>query len=293
MVHVDEQRLVEAPHGAATDAVARAVVQALLDADAIGIALLRSTDWAPVMTSATYERLVGSSILSERIAPRRVLEAVVATGKAAHAPELLERTDTVDGSTVGVHVSLTFLRVRGVTADADGVLVLAQDVSPEVHERRIGELFVALAKDLSAAHDERTSIRSSVSRASEALGADAASIFLVSPDGRHLHGALVGWDWTRTSFVAEVERWPSVRSAIVADEAVYVTAGTAQLAEQEWFERRGIQAAICAPMAANGRVLGVLFFDYLGSTTTQVDLVLAKDVADQCALLVDRAAPHS
>ena len=55
-------------------------------------------------------------------------------------------------------------------------------------------------------------------------------------------------------------------------------------------ERRGIDAVICAPMAAGGRVVGVLFFDYAGGAQAVVDLALAKTVADQCALLVEREA---
>jgi hypothetical protein len=320
MVHVERERSIELPqarqhaapnepvgagvpeHPRVADALARAVVQALIDGDAIGVALLRSMDWAHVMTSATYERLVGqtttlgmpvSDVLPERTAPRAMLEAVVATGKAARSADVLERTETVHGLPVSVHVSFTFLRVRRVTADADGVLVLANDVSQEIHEHRIGELFVALASDMSVERDETASIRSSVSRASEALGADATSIFLLSPNGKGLHGALVGWDWTRTSFVAEVENWPNVADAIARNEAGYVTAQTAQLAEEAWFERRGIKAAICAPMTAHGRVLGVLFFDYLAPKAAQVDLGLAKDIADQCALLIERAAARS
>jgi hypothetical protein len=297
MMNADEERLAIPEHPRVSDALARAVVQALLDADGIGVALLRSTDWAHVMTSATYERLVGvsatlelplSDVVPERIASRAMLEAVVASGNAARPIDVLERT--ANGSPVSIHVSFTFLRVRRVTPDADGVLVLAQDVSREVHERRIGKLFVALASDMSVDRDEGASIRSSVSGACEALGADAASIFLLSPDGKHLHGALVGWDWTRTSFVAEVENWPNVGAAIARNEAAYMTAETAQLAEEVWFERRGIKAAICAPMAAHGRVLGLLFFDYSTRTAANVDLALAKHIADQCALLVERAA---
>ncbi len=161
----------------------------------------------------------------------------------------------------------------------------------EVHEEKIGELFTTLASEMAAEAegDEGASVRSSVVRASVTLGADAASIFLLSPDGGCLHGALVGWDWTRTSFVAKLEHWPNVQRAIADNEPCYVTSETAKLAEEVWFERRGIHAAICAPMAAHGRVLGVLFFDYAMPTSPGVDVAVAKGVADQCARLVERA----
>lgn len=283
--------------------VARGILESLLATkDVLGIALARSTDWTYVMTSETYERFVGAAsilgrkvfdVLPETIASPAILEAIAVNGSAARAGTLLERTEIIEGSPVSIHVSITFLPVRGATADATGVLMLALDVSAEVQERRLGELFVALASDMSADRDETASIRASVAQASTSLGAGAASIFLLSPDGRRLHGALVGWDWTRTSFVAELENWPSVRRAIEADEPAYVTAASAQRAEVEWFERRGIKAAICAPMSAQGRAVGVLFFDYFAASASQVSLALAKRIADQCALLVERAARRS
>jgi hypothetical protein len=283
-------------HPRVSDAIARAMLEALLDSPSIGIALVCSKDWSHVMTSAAYERLVAApaalgrplyEVLPESIASRAKLEAVVATGDAATT--VLERTNAVGASPMPMHVRFTFLAVPRVTPDSDGLLVLAQDVSREVHEQRIGELFVALANDMSAERDETATIRSSVAHASEALGADEASLFLLSPDGARLHGALVGWDWTRTSFVAELEYWPNVRETIAANETSFMTARTARLAEEVWFERRGIKAAICAPMAVDRRVLGVLFFDY-STPPTRVDLRLAKSIADQCALLVERAA---
>lgn len=285
-------------HPRISDALARATLQALLDSETVGVALVRASDWTHVLASATYERLVGaketlgrqvSDAIPEAIVPHAMLGSVVSTGKGARPDGLLVRPE-VEGEADAVHVAITLLRVRRVTPESDGVLVLAQDVSREVHERRIGELFVGLAKDMAAERDEGGSIRASISHASEALAADAASIFLLSPDGKRLHGALVGWDWTRTSFVAEGERWPNVARAIAANEPVYVTAETARLAEEVWFERRGIKAAICAPMAADGRVLGVVFFDYATSKPARVDLALAKEIADQCAMLVKRAA---
>ena len=294
-----------AEHARVPDALARAVLHALLESEEIGIALARSGDWSHVMTSATYERLVNGGaalghafdrslpdVLTDAVAPRAMLDAIVETGRAERATEVLERPEVVGGS-IPIHVAFTFLRVRRVTPEADGVLVLAQDVSAQVHARRIGELFVALANDMTAARDEVATIRSSVQRASSALAADTASIFLLSPDNRRLHGALIGWDWMRTSFVADLEHWPNVARAISEDRPSYITASTARLAEEVWFERRGISAAICAPMSAHGRVVGVLFFDYFAPSAPSVDLTLAKSVADQCALLVERAEIHT
>lgn len=280
-----------------SDVLARAVLAALLDSASVGVALVRSDDGSHMMASATYERLLGvsgivgrplSDVLPASVAPRSILDAVASSGDATTT--LLEHAGKAGTAPIPMHLSFTFFRARHVTPDSDGVLVLVQDVSREVHEQRVGELFVTLASDMSAQGDEKASVRSSVAHAARALGADAASIFLLSPDGKRLHGALVGWDWTRTSFVAELENWPNVARAIASNASSYLTAEVAARAEEVWFERRGIKAAICAPMAARGRVLGVLFFDYVKPLVGQVDLTLAKSVADQCALLVEHAA---
>jgi GAF domain-containing protein len=136
---------------------------------------------------------------------------------------------------------------------------------------------------------EATTIRSVVAQASSALGAKAASIFLLSPDRRRLQGALVGWDWTRTSFVADIDDWPNVRRAIVTNATCHFTAVEAKRGEQGWFEQRGIATAVCAPMTANGRVLGVLFFDFDGATKHDLDIGMAKLAADYCAVLLEHA----
>jgi GAF domain-containing protein len=178
--------------------------------------------------------------------------------------------------------------VRHVTPELDGVLVVARDISPEIHQQRAAKLFLALANELTDLRDGTSGVRSTVEQARTALGADAASIFLTSADGRHLHGALVGWDWTRTSFDAEIERWPNVREAIRANAACYITVHTAVGAERDWFEYRGIRSAICAPIAVDGRVLGVLFFDYVTARTATMDIALAKAIADRCGMFIER-----
>lgn len=288
-------------HPRVSDELARAILQSLLESEGVGIALLRATDWTHVLASASYERLVGKTgtlgrgvgdVLPSLVVPHSMLELVVASGAAASSPQPFVRAEGAGTSSARVHVALTFLRVRHVTPQSDGVLVIARDISPEIHQQRIAKLFLALANELADPQDGKSSIRSTVERGRTALEADAASIFLTSDDGLRLHGALVGWDWTRTSFDAEIERWPNVQEAIRANVASYVTAHTAVGAEREWFEYRGIRSAICAPIALDGRVLGVLFFDYLTAKTPTMDIALAKAVADRCAIFIGRLAAH-
>lgn len=158
-----------------------------------------------------------------------------------------------------------------------------------VHDRRMDALLFELEKDLESDRGEPAAIRASVAHGATALGATAASIFLLGPDGEALHGALLGWDWTRTSFDVLLVEWPNVRRCVVANAPVHFTAVEAEGAEEGWFEQRGIGATTCAPMTFAGRVLGVLFFDYAARMEPENDLEVARRVADQCALLVRRA----
>ncbi len=283
-----------------SDDVARAIVQGLLDTDLLGVALLRAGDWVHVLANAAYDALmcVGEPTtgrpFSDVVMPDAVsdatFEAVISTGRAARVTRVAHVVSDGVATSSTRYVTFTILPVRSLTPDGDAVLVFARDASHELHDERMAELFLLLARDMSTDGDEASAIRSAVAHAKEALGASAASIFLLGPDGKSLHGALVGWDWTRSSFVTELGQWPNVERAISANEACYFTAAHAERAEEGWFERRGIDAAICAPMAADGHLVGVLFFDYAGPPPYAVDLALAKTVADQCALLVEHEA---
>ncbi|OJY17147.1 MAG: hypothetical protein BGO98_13455 [Myxococcales bacterium 68-20] len=283
-----------------SDDVARAVVQALLDSDLLGVALLRAGDWVHLMANAAYDALMSAGepttgrpfsdvVIPEAVSDTR-LEAVVSTGHAARVPRVALVTSDGETTASPRYVTFTLLPVRSLTPAGDAILVFARDVSSELHDERMAELFLLLARDMSTDVDEASAIRAAVAHAKEALGASAASLFLLGPDGKSLHGALVGWDWTRSSFVTDLEQWPNVARAIAANEACHFTAAHAERAEEGWFESRGIDAAICAPMAVDGHLVGALFFDYAGPPPYAVDLALAKTVADQCALLVEREA---
>jgi len=280
------------------DTVASAMLRALLDNDVLGVALLRGGDWLHLVANPAYEAIVGEPAIGRRFAdlalaeliPNERFGAVLASGRTARLPKLLLPPRAGDDAARRRFATLMLLPVRALGSDGDGVLILVRDASKEVHDERMAELFLLLARDMSVERDELATIRSAVAHAKEALGASAASIFLLSADGKSLHGALVGWDWTRSSFVTGLDQWPNVARAIAANRACHLAAEQAEGAEEGWFEQRGIQAATCAPMAADGRVVGVLFFDYTHASQPAVDLTLAKSVADQCALLVEREA---
>ena len=122
--------------------------------------------------------------------------------------------------------------------------------------------------------------------AREAVGASAASLFLLDESGRFLTGLPGEWDWTRTSFASEVDRWPSVARALASGTPVVIDADDARGAESDWFEGRGIQRAMCLPLRRGGESSGVLFVDFdLDADVAplvEADIALLVDVARRC-----------
>lgn len=111
--------------------------------------------------------------------------------------------------------------------------------------------------------EKNSVIRGLVERGSQALRARASSVFILSANGEELAGTcLFGWDWTRTSFVAELADWPNVQRAIAAKAPVYFAGDDARSGEVGWFEPDGVGGVLCVPLAIRDRVLGVVFFDY-------------------------------
>lgn len=127
-----------------------------------------------------------------------------------------------------------------------------------------------------------------------ALGADAASVFVLDRDCVTLRGAEGAWDWTRTSFAVRLDLWPTVKRAIEAREIVMITLDQAQELERDWFEPLGICCCVCAPLVAGSRVVGVLFADALHRAPAALDLSLVRRIAVGWAeaLLAAERASH-
>jgi GAF domain-containing protein len=132
-------------------------------------------------------------------------------------------------------------------------------------------------------------IEAKVRSGASALGGSVATLFLLSPDRRSLEGAILGWDWTRTSFSAELAYWPNVDDAIAHNRTVSIDETDALSHEIGWFERGGIHATVCVPMCDRDRVVGVLFFDD-PKMRAAGNLAAAKTIADDCAALIAQAA---
>ena len=291
-----EDRLGVPAHPRISDAAARALVQAIMDAEILGVALLRGPSHAHAMINAKYQSLVSQNdetVLGRPIADvlpiERQPEALIARVLAGRGP-LVQQDVKLSSVASGIPrtrwVSLTY---QVVDEPGGAVLVLAEDVTEVVRERWRAELFVKLVGELLPTLDERAVVRSVVTQTQRALGASASSIFRVTPDGATLFGAIGEWDWTRTSFEVPITQWPTVHAAVTTGRAHYITARDAREAELGWFEERGIDAAFCVPLRAAEHVIGVLFFDFDAGHAPEAGAVaFAENVAAHCAVALER-----
>jgi len=292
-----EQSLAVPAQPRISDAAARALVQAIMDAELLGVALLRGSDHAHVLVNAKYHDLVGGAkstlgrpmadVLPLRNAPQALIARVlVGAGPVVQANVLFQ--SVTSGVPRARWVTFTYHPVD----EPDGtVLVLAEDVTDRVSERRRAELFVDLVGELLPSLDERAAVRSVVTQMQHALGATASSIFRLTPDGATLQGAIGEWDWTRTSFEVPSREWPTVVAAMTNGRAHYLTAADARLGEVGWFERRGVAAALCIPLTTAEQPVGVLFFDFDSVRVPEPGTIeFAENVASHCAAALVRAS---
>ncbi|AKV04070.1 hypothetical protein AKJ09_10733 [Labilithrix luteola] len=124
------------------------------------------------------------------------------------------------------------------------------------------------------------------------MGASAASAFLLDNSGSSLRGLLGQWDWTRTSFRADLSSWPTVARAVAEGRICSISAADAEGAESGWFEARGITRTLCIPLRNEAQSLGVLFLDFdeaLG-TDAPVDGGRLLEIARHCANAFARRA---
>jgi GAF domain-containing protein len=273
---------------------ARPVVRALMDAEVVGIALVRGAAHLHVIANAKYAALAGGSVFGRPLrdvipgVPEIVLKGVLEGGGSAPLREVV--TARVAGQPVR-RVTFTFHAVSG---DATAILVLAEDVTERVRERDRAALFATLVGELLPSMNPRHAVHSVVTQTAQALGAKTASLFLLGSGHGHeettLRGAPGEWDWTRTSFEVPLHDWPAVEAAVRTGHATYLTATSARAAESGWFEAHGTVGALCVPLRSNGRAIGVLFFDFdTASPPAAATVDFAEQVAAHCAAVLDRA----
>ena len=125
----------------------------------------------------------------------------------------------------------------------------------------------------------------------EAVGATAASVFLLDVERCSMRGLVSEWDWTRTSFPSSLADWPNVALALADGDVRAISAADARGGETGWFEERGIATTLCVPLRNGMTAYGVLFFDFAvpPAPLGRVERALLHDVARRCARALARA----
>lgn len=126
--------------------------------------------------------------------------------------------------------------------------------------------------------------------AREAVGASEASLFILDAGGKNLRGVVSEWDWTRTSFGAEIHEWPTVARCLADGEVRIIQLADATSAERGWFEPRGVVTAVCVPLWDGTRAHGAIFFDFNATSDAfdPEDTKLLADVGWRCARALAR-----
>jgi hypothetical protein len=269
------------------------LVRTIVEDGLLGVAVLSGSRHVHVAANAKYERLVGTSltygrplrdVLDTSIVPEVVLAGVLDGSGPVSVREVVRKGDvSLDPQRA------TFMFYR-VDEDPTSLLVIAHDVTEVVRARNRQRLFSSLTSELLSSVEPRAAVRSVVTQAERALGACTSSVFVIDGDGRTLRGGEHEWDWTRTSFGASLDDWPTVDAILASGSARFITLAEATSSERGWFEARGIVATLCVPLRAHGAPIGVIFFDFDAARPLPIANVdFASDIAAQCAAALDRA----
>lgn len=298
MAQLESTRFEVPTHPLVADPVARAVLRAILDADVLGIALLRGHPWVHVMVNAQYDRLTGSrsalgrsldEVVGSATPSPTSFDGLVLHGLLIRVPEV--RVDAAEVRAAPKFVSFTY--VRALEPERDAIVVMVEDVTREVRQRRAASLLWSLPEEV-AEEDSIVGIRTMIERTASAIGADASSFFLLDGEQRNFQGAVIGWDRVRSGFVASVDAWPNVTSALQRGRASVLTRGEAKGGEVQWFDDLGLATSLCVPVCVCARPLGVLFFDFCRIRTFDViALELVTEIAARCGRTVAQAAEAS
>ncbi len=213
-------------HPLVADGLARAMLQAIMNAERLGVALVRGPAHQHVMMNARYQALaagqasLGGSITSAwspACAPPEVLEEVSRTGRPATLREIPSRRVSSHWNPPA-YVTTTYHRV--VDGADQALLVLVEDVTEPVLARERASLMQSLFDDLLGNVDPQSAVASVVGRTRDVLGATAASLFILDEPSGELRGSIGEWDWTRTSFTVHLRDWPTVERVLRLDERV-------------------------------------------------------------------------
>jgi PAS domain S-box-containing protein len=153
----------------------------------------------------------------------------------------------------------------------------------------------AVVMEINAESSLREVLLTTLTRATQLLGGDDGSLFLLDPNGKHMRGVLeLEHRGCTDVVVVEVDDWPPVRRASETGKAVYFTLPETEGPVRDWFVCREIWGSLITPLVVNGRCIGLVFVDFRreGYQPGPTDGNFAELIAGQCALAIDRARVH-
>jgi PAS domain S-box-containing protein len=294
------------------------VIEDIVVADVIGQAPtavvavdtgLRVAVWNPAA-----ERLFG--IAADAAVGRLLLDLIVPENRHGLARQIGERAAAGstwqgefdvrrgDGSPLRVHAAV------GPLADGDGhtvgivAVVLEAERADEADRGRRLELLVQTSEILAASVDPRTGLQS-VARIAAAWLSDLVVIDLLDADGRLERAAVACSRPEQTELADELRAFPpspdspSIRRVLHECRAEVVANLTEEILRErihdarhlDIVQRLGIRSAMFVPLAARGRVLGVMLLAGGGERSPfgPPDLAMAEDIARRVALALDGA----
>lgn len=279
--------------------------QAIVSNSPIGIAVLRKPDLVyelvnpALQAMAPGKPLLGNSFcdlfpeIAEVVNP--LIEEILGSGQpysATDAPFRLRRTP--EGPLELVYVTFTYVPLRDPTRGYDSLLVLIQETTEQVREKKQNEALAQVSTDLSAGKSFEQIMRTALTSATELLGGEDGSLFLLEDSGHHLRGVLELTAIGRKGIVKELDELPNSKRAIDTLEPIYFTLPEAKGFEPDWFKRLGIWGIIAAPLVVDHHCIGLLYvsFRHEGYSPSKDDLAFAGGIAARCALAIDRARAH-
>jgi PAS domain S-box-containing protein len=294
------------------------VIEDIVVADVIGQAPtavvavdtgLRVAVWNPAA-----ERLFG--IAADAAAGRSLLDLVVPENRHGLARQIGERAAAGrawqgefdvrrgDGSPLRVHAAV------GPLADAEGrtvgivAVVLEAEKAEEADRGRRLELLVQTSEILAASVDPRTGLQS-VARIAAAWLSDLVVIDLLDAEGRLERAAIACSRPEQAELADELRAVPAspdspyIRRVLDESRAEVVADLTDEILREhthdgrhlDIVQRLGIRSAMFVPLAARGRVLGVMLLAGGGERSPfgPPDLAMAEDIARRVALALDGA----
>ena len=220
-----------------------------------------------------------------------ILDEVYRTGLPFQAEDVRCRKRTAY-ETEEINMTFNYWRMTGSRGTPQGLLVMAQETTGHVRDRRRLEALVTLLKELNASQELFQVLQTALTRAASLLGGDDGSIYLLDPDNRTLRGVVELSPEGRVGTSLDMGKWRLGPCLFAADGPMFFTAPDVSAPEvRQWLARLGIRSSLILPLRAYSKLLGFACINFRreGHRPNSEDEALAQTIADQCALAIDRA----